>query len=147
MSQVADLISITLKRTPRLGEQGPLGRRPERRYDFGEQAGHSNLFVQVVAHNAAAAVPHSVLQYLRSGQVTTLAKPTGPPTCHFSAELLVNRSWLPKKRFGSQVCWRCKHHDQDHSVLCRGKSKTCPGCPSPQGGLPECLPTRHSTQN
>ena len=35
------------------------------------------MFVQVVAHIAAAAVPHSVLQYLKAGQITPLAKPTG----------------------------------------------------------------------
>ena len=33
--------------------------------------------MQVVAHIAAAAVPDSVLQYLRAGQITPLAKPTG----------------------------------------------------------------------
>ena len=39
------------------------------------EAGH--LFVQVVAHIAAAPVPHSVSQYLKAGQITPLAKPTG----------------------------------------------------------------------
>ena len=34
-------------------------------------------FVQVIAHIAAAAVPSSVLQYLKAGQITPLAKPTG----------------------------------------------------------------------
>ena len=48
-------------------------------YDFGSLAGNSDLFVQVVAHIAAAAVPNSVLQYLRAGQITPHAKPTG---CH-----------------------------------------------------------------
>ena len=57
-------------------EPGPLGLRVEHWYDFGEHVGDSNLFVQVVAH-IAAAVPHPVLQYLRSGQVTPLAKTTG----------------------------------------------------------------------
>ena len=33
--------------------------------------------MQVVAHIAAAAVPDSVLQYLKAGQITPLAKPTG----------------------------------------------------------------------
>ena len=61
---------------PRLSESGPLGIRAEHWYDPGEQVGDSNLFVQVVAHIAAAAVPHPVLQYLTSGQVTPLAKPT-----------------------------------------------------------------------
>ena len=37
---------------------------------------NSDLFVQVVAH-IAAAVPNSVLQYLEAGQITPLAKPTG----------------------------------------------------------------------
>ena len=62
---------------PRLSEPGPLGMRAEHSYDFGSLAGNSYLFVQVVAHIAAAAVPNSVLQYLRAGQITPLAKPTG----------------------------------------------------------------------
>ena len=62
---------------PRLSEPGPLGMRAEHWYDFGSLAGNSDLFVQVVAHIAAAAVPNSVLQYLRAGQITPLAKPTG----------------------------------------------------------------------
>ena len=37
---------------------------------------YSDLFVQVIAHIAAAAVPHPVLQYLKAGQITPLAKPT-----------------------------------------------------------------------
>ena len=51
--------------------------RAEHRYDFGAPAGNSNLFVQVVAHISDASVPHSVLQYLKAGQITPLAKPTG----------------------------------------------------------------------
>ena len=39
--------------------------------------GNSNLFVQTVAHIAAAAVPHSFPQYLKARQITPLAKPTG----------------------------------------------------------------------
>ena len=58
-------------------DPGPLGMRAEHWYDFGSLAGNSDLFVQVVAHIAAAAVPNSVLQYLRAGQITPLAKPTG----------------------------------------------------------------------
>ena len=46
-------------------------------YDFGDQAGDADLFTEVVAHIACAAVPPAVLQYLRSGQVTPLATPTG----------------------------------------------------------------------
>ena len=77
LSQMAELVPNTLRRMLRLSEPGPLGMRAEHWYDFGEQAGDSNLFVRVVAHIAAAAVPHSVLRYLRSGPVTLLAKPTG----------------------------------------------------------------------
>ena len=62
LSEVAEHISTTLRKMLRLSESGPLGMR---------------LFVQVVAHMAAAAVPHSVLQYLKAGQITPLAKPTG----------------------------------------------------------------------
>ena len=77
LSEVAELVPTTLRKMPRLGEPGPLGMRAEHRYDFGDQAGNSNLFVQVVAHFAVAAVRHSVLQYPRAGQITPLAKPTG----------------------------------------------------------------------
>ena len=51
--------------------------RAEHWYDFGSLAGNSNLFVQVAAHVAAASVPHSVPQYLKAGQITPLARPTG----------------------------------------------------------------------
>ena len=58
--EVAELVLVTLRKMPRLGEPGPLGMRAEHWYDFGSVAGDSNLFVQVVAHIAAAAVPYSV---------------------------------------------------------------------------------------
>ena len=77
LSEVAEHVPTTLRRMPRLSEPGPLGMRAEHWYDFGSLAGNSDLFVQVVAHIAAAAVPNSVLQYLRAGQITPLAKPTG----------------------------------------------------------------------
>ena len=63
---------------PRLSEPGPLGMRAEHWYDFGSLAVNSDLFVQVIAHIAAAAVPNPVIQYLKAGQITPLAKPTGP---------------------------------------------------------------------
>ena len=50
--------------------------RAEHWYDFGSLAGNSDLFVQVVAH-ITAAVPNSVPQYLKAGQITPLAKLTG----------------------------------------------------------------------
>ena len=53
------------------------GMRAEHWYDFGSLARNSYLFVQVVAHIAAAAVLHSVLQYQKAGQITPLSKPTG----------------------------------------------------------------------
>ena len=77
LSEVAEQVPSTLRKMPRLGEPGPLGMRAEHWYDFGSLAGNSDLFVQVVAHIAAAAVPNSVLQYLKAGQITPLAKPTG----------------------------------------------------------------------
>ena len=75
LSEVAEHIPTTLRKMPRLSEPGPLGIRAEHWCDFGSLAGNSNLFVQVVAH-IAAAVLHSVLQYLKAGQITLLAKPT-----------------------------------------------------------------------
>ena len=72
---------------PRLSEPGPLGMRPEHWYDFGVQAGNSNLFVQVVAHIAAASVPHTshtVSQYLKAGEIaplTALHDVLSPQTC------------------------------------------------------------------
>ena len=78
LSEVAEHVPTTLRKMPRLSEPGPLGMRAEHWYDFGSLAGNSDLFVQVVAHiAAAAAVPNSVLQYLKAGQITPLAKPTG----------------------------------------------------------------------
>ena len=61
----------------RLSEPEPLGMRAEHWYDFGSLAGNSGLFVQAISHAAAAAVPNPVLQYLKAGQITPLAKPTG----------------------------------------------------------------------
>ena len=77
LSEVAEQVPSTLRKMPRLSESGPLGMRAEYWYDFCSLAGNSDLFVQVVAHIAAATVPNSVLQYLRAGQITPLAKPTG----------------------------------------------------------------------
>ena len=77
LSEVAEQVPSTLRKMPRLSEPGRLDMRAEHWYDFGSLAGNSDLFVQVVSHNAAAALPNSVLQYLRAGQITPLAKPTG----------------------------------------------------------------------
>ena len=77
LSEVAEHVPTTLRKMPRLSEPGPLGMRAEHWYDFGSLAGDSDLFVQVIAHTAAAAVPSPLLQYLKAGQITPLAKPTG----------------------------------------------------------------------
>ena len=77
ISKVAEYIPTTLRKMPRLSEPGPLGMRAEHWYNFGSLAVNTILFVQVVAHIAAASVPHLVLQYLKAGQITPLAKPTG----------------------------------------------------------------------
>ena len=72
LSEVAEHVATTLRKMSRLSEPGPLGMRAEHWYDF------DDLFVQVVAHiAAAAAVPNSVVQNLKAGQITPLAKPTG----------------------------------------------------------------------
>ena len=49
--------------------------RAEHWYDFGSLAGNSDLFVQVVAHIAAAAVPHPVLQYKKLDRSHCLPNP------------------------------------------------------------------------
>ena len=77
LSEVAEHVPTTLRKMPRLSEPGPLGIRAEHWYDFGSLAGDSDLSVQVIAHIAAVAVPNPVLQYLKVGQITPLAKPTG----------------------------------------------------------------------
>ena len=66
LSEVAEHVPTTLRKMPRLSEPGPLGMRAEHWYDFGSLAGNSDLFVQVIAHIAAAAVPNPVLQYLKN---------------------------------------------------------------------------------
>ena len=129
LSEVAEHVPTTLRKMPRLSEPGPLGMRAEHWYDFGSLAGDSDLFVQAVAHIAAAAIPHPVLQYLKAGQITPLAKPTG------GHRPLLKRSFLrrlalkinngSKERISGQVCgtlitvwcWKTrwsKHDDQDH---------------------------------
>ena len=75
--QITEFIPHTLKRMPRLSETGPLGMRAGHWYDFGTQAGDANMFSLAMAHIAAVTVPDAVLQYLRAGQVTPLAKPRG----------------------------------------------------------------------
>ena len=75
--EIADYIPHILKRMPRLSEPGPLGMRTEHWYDFGTQAGDINTFSLVMSHIATATLPGAVLQYVRAGQVTPLAKPTG----------------------------------------------------------------------
>ena len=75
--QIAEFIPLTLKRMPRLSEPGPLGMRAEHWYDFGTQAEDANMFSLFMAHIATATLPDAILQYLRVGQVTPLAKPTG----------------------------------------------------------------------
>ena len=77
LSEVAEHVPTTLRKMPRLSEPGPLGMRAEHWYDFGSLAGNSDLFVQIIAHIAAAAVPTPVLHYVKDGQITPLAKPTG----------------------------------------------------------------------
>ena len=76
---------------------------------FQEQAGDSNLFVQIVAHIAAAAVPHSFVQYFRSGQVTPLAKPTGGHRpLHMMSFLRRTCSQVShgyQERIGGRMCW------------------------------------------
>ena len=115
---------------PRLSETGPLGMRAEHWYDFGSLAGNSDLFVQVVAHIAAAAVPNSVLQYLRAGQITPLAKPTGGHRpllmMSFLRRLAFEVCYGSKERISGKMCWPvsvwcwktrwCKYDDQDHPV-------------------------------
>ena len=46
------------------------------RSEHNKEAVNCNLFVQIVAHIAAAAIRPSVLQYLKAGQITPLTKPT-----------------------------------------------------------------------
>ena len=79
LSEVAEHVPTTIRKMPRLSEPGPLGMRAEHWYDFGSLAGNGDLFVEVIAHIAAAAVPNPVLQYFKAGQITPLAKPTGGP--------------------------------------------------------------------
>ena len=65
LSEVAEHVTTTLRKMPRLSEPGPLGMRPEHLYDFGSLAGNSDLFVQVIAHSSScssqpsAAIPRS----------------------------------------------------------------------------------------
>ena len=132
----------TLRKMPRLNEPGPLGMRAEHWYDFGSLAGNSDLFVQVIAHIAAAAVPSSVLQYLKAGQITPLAKPTGGHRpllmMSFLRRLALKSVMAAKKESVAKCagpfairCWKtgwCKHDDQDHPVPCGSRQLSSPCC-------------------
>ena len=76
-AEIMGFIPITLKRMPRPSEPGSLGMRAEHWYDFGALALDSDLFARIITHIATATIPDAVLQYLRAGQVTPLAKPSG----------------------------------------------------------------------
>ena len=130
LSEVAEHIPTTLRKMPRLSEPGPLGMRAERWYDFGSLAGNSNLFVQVAAHIAAASVPHSVPQYLKAGQITPLARPTGghrPLLMMSFLRRLALESVTAAKlesvvkcagllQYGVGRTRRSKHDDQNHPI-------------------------------
>ena len=130
LSEVAEHVPTTLRKMPRLSEPGPLGTRAEHWYDFASLAGNSDLFVQVIAHIAAAAVPSSVLQYFKAGQITPLAKPTGGHRpllmMSFLRRLALKSVMAAKRGISGQVCGtsavrclktrRSKHDDQNHSI-------------------------------
>ena len=120
-----------LRKMPRLSEPGPLGMRAEHWYDFGSWAGNSDLFVQVVAHIAAAAVPNPVLQYLRAGQITPCKTYRRPQTASHDVIPPQTRAeicYCSKERISGKMCWPvsvrcwktrwCKYDDQDHPVPC-----------------------------
>ena len=129
--QIAEFIPITLKRMPRLSEPGPLGMRAEHWYDFDTQAGDANMFSLVMAHIATATIPDAVLQYLRAGQVTPLAKPTGGHRpllmMSFLRRLALKSGHRSKKAIGhsgggrasarSGMPGRGQQDDQIHTIL------------------------------
>ena len=131
LSEVAEHVPTTLRKMPRLSEPGPLGMRAEHWYDFGSLAGDSDKFVQVIAH-IAAAVPNSVLQYLKAGQITTACqthrRPQTTPHDVFSPQTCAQISNGSKERISGQVCGtlavrclktrRSKHDDQNHPTPC-----------------------------
>ena len=103
-------------------------------YDFGSLAGNNNLFVQVVAHVAAAPVPHSVPQYVKAGQITPLAKPTSGHRPLLMMSLLRRlgtqiSQWQRTRECSGEMCgtfavrcWttrRSKHDDQNHTNTSR----------------------------
>ena len=135
LSEVAEQVPSTLRKMPRLSEPGPLGMRAEHWYDFGSLAGNSDLFVQVVAHIAAAAVPNSVQfsvtifeSWTDHTSCQTYRGPQTTPHDVISPQTCAEISDGSKERISGQVCWPisvrcrktrwCKHDDQDHPVSC-----------------------------
>ena len=100
LSQVAELITITLKRMPRLREPRPLGVRNivmtlEKKLETTTSlcccSALSSSIPQIwprqtPCHNPQGATAHS-------------------SWCPFSADLLSSLSWVPKKRIGGQMRW------------------------------------------
>ena len=130
LSEVAEFVPSTLRKMPRLSEPGPLGMRAEHWYDFGSLAGNSDLFVQVIADIAAAAVPKfSVTIFESWTDHTTCQTCRGPQTTPHDVISPQTRSQIShgsKERISGQVrgtfavwCWKtrwCKYDDQDHPV-------------------------------
>ena len=132
LSEVAELISSTLRKMPRHSELGPLGMRAEHWYDFGALAGNSNLFVQVVAHIATALVTlhvtvpqgwtdHATRQTHGWGQ-TASDDVLSPQTCsqitHGSQQGISCQMCWNSAVWSGTTRWR-KHDDQDHSNILR----------------------------
>ena len=125
LSEVAEHVPTTLRKMPRLSEPVPLGMRAEHWYDFGSLAGNSDLFVQVVAH-IAAAVPNSVLQYQKAGQITPLAKPTGSHRPLLMMSFL-RRLALKRPSLVQTTKKNVARHAHQHNVALRMPLTTSPG--------------------
>ena len=134
LSEVAEHIPTTLHKMSRLSEPGPLGMRAEHWYDFGSLAVNTNLFVQVVAHIAAASVPLSVAVSQGRTEHATRQTQKWPQTAShdvLSPQAGTQISNGSKEGISGQMCgtfavrcWkirRSKHDDQNHPIP-RGSS-------------------------
>ena len=104
-------VSLSLPHSERCHDSvnpGPLGMRAEHWNDFGSLAGDSDLFVQVIAHIAAAAIPNSVLKIPKSWTDHTACQTHRRPqtTLHdvFSLQTCAQIRNGSKERISGQVC-------------------------------------------
>ena len=123
LSGVADFVPATLgKDAPDSANLAHSACELNTGYDFGQQAGDSNLFVQVVVHVSPFCTTVPQIWSCHAARQTTphdvLPPQAGSQVSHGGQEGIGGQMcWTPAIRSGTPG-W-CQHHDQDNSNILR----------------------------